>query len=419
MKVASLVLYSAHLFIAFFHPQSLVEAEEAGEAEQEQYYCDDSSDALDFVPASRTCTFLAGQTRCWFTYTPEEDEQETVPLVLDLHGFSGCAQNNPGYTGWRELAYEENFYVVWPQGTNNFSYSPIPCWDAGSCCCLSEIPDSRLLNDIIEKTIEGSGGRIDPKRVYIAGHSNGCFMSQRFAKDYPGVVAGVVCHAGVMLLEHPSEDDSDWTPTTIVTVHGDADDVVPYSTTFGQVGAEDNIDLWGESNGCTKKTVTPDPTGEYVTHTWTGCTGGVSTRLYQVINGDHSPYARTGYVDTTAMGWDYIKTVSLDPNCSGNRVYASVEVTTDQNPSETSWTIARRREDNIVYEGGDYTEQNFKYTSSSCVRVPKCYIFTIYDSAGDGLSGDGGYKIYADGNVVIDGTFESGFEKSVSIGPCD
>lgn len=420
MKVTSLLLSSTHFLFALFHPQNMVQAEDAGEVEKEQFYCDDSPDALDFVPASRTCRNLAGQTRCWFTYIPEEDEQESVPLVLDLHGFTSCAAFNPTYTGWRELAADENFYVVWPQGTNNIFYSPIPCWNAGSCCCANffNIPDSQLMNDIIERTIEESDGRIDPKRVYIVGHSNGCFMSQRFAKDYPGVVAGVACHAGVMLLNHPSEDDPDWIPTTIVTVHGDEDETVSYPTTPTDLGAEDNIDLWAESNGCTKKTVTPDSGGEYTTHTWTGCTGGVSTRLYQVIGGDHTPYGSDGWVDTTTLAWDYLKTVSLDPDCPGNQVYASIEVTTDENPSETSWSIARDTADNILYEEGDYTEQNFKYTFSTCATVPSCYIFTIYDSGGDGLSGDGGYKIYSNGNVVIEDTFESGFEKTVLIG-CD
>lgn len=420
MRVTSLLLSSTHFLFVLFHPQRLVQAEDTGEVEQEQFYCDDSGDALDFVPASRTCRIFAGQTRCWFTYTPEEDEQESVPLVLDLHGFSSCAAYRPEVTGWRELAADQNFYVVWPQGTNNILYAPIPCWNAGYCCCeilFDNIPDDRLLNHIIERTIEESEGRIDPKRVYIAGHSNGCFMSQTFAKEFPGVVAGVVCHSGVMIEDHPSEDDPDWTPTTIVTVHGDEDLVVPYfNNPIHDHGAPENIDLWGQSNGCSKKTVVPE--GPYRTHTWTGCTGNKSTRLYQIIGAGHSPYASDGYVDATALAWEYIKTVSLDPDCPEDQAYASIEITTDENPSETSWSVALDTADNIIFEGGDYTEQNFKYTFSNCVLVPSCYIITIYDSGGDGLSGDGGYKIYSNGNVKNEGTFESGFEKTVLIG-CD
>jgi hypothetical protein len=269
--------------------------------------------------------------------------------------------------------------------------------------------------EIIETTIAASNGKIDPKRVYIAGHSNGCFMSQRFVKDYPGVIAAVACHAGVMLLDHPSNDDPDWVPTTIVTVHGDADDVVSYPTTDSDLGAEDNIDNWGESNGCTKKEVVPNSGNEYVTHTWTGCNSGVSSRLIQVLGANHNPYASEGYVDTTAMAWDYIKTVTLDPDCSISQVYGSIVITTDENPSETSWTMASGTADNVILESEPYDEQNFKYTTEICAPASECYIFTIYDSNGNGLRGGGGYAIYSNGYLLVEGSFNDGSQESVQI----
>ena len=80
-----------------------------GEGEQ---YCDDSPDALSFVPAARSCTNVGGQNRCWFTYTPPSlggQQPGTDPLVLDLHRFGGCAQLCLFYTGWRGRAYAEDF----------------------------------------------------------------------------------------------------------------------------------------------------------------------------------------------------------------------------------------------------------------------------------------------------------------------
>jgi len=379
------------------------------------------------VPASRSCTDLAGQERCWFTYAPEEDEQETIPLVLDLHGLGACASVIPTYSGWRERAYDDNFMVVWPQGTNDIRFSARPCWDFGFCCCTGDrdIPDSDFLMEIIQTTINISNGKIDPKRVYIAGFSNGCFMAQRFATDYPGVVAAVACHAGVMpSAEYPSNDDPNWIPTTIVTVHGDADQTVPYPTNpvnpTGNLGAEDNIDSWGESNGCTKKEITTDPSNEYVTHTWTGCDGGVSNQLFQIIGAGHRAYLSDDDVDvdTTSLAWDYVKTISLDPDCPGYQVYATIVLTTDENPSETSWTVARGSVDNIILVSDPYVEQNFKYTVGLCGTPAACYVFTIKDSSGDGLSGDGGYAIYGNGNLIAEGSFNDGFEESIQIG-CD
>jgi len=413
MRRTSLFDFLYFLIISLLLKQIVI----ADTEKQSKFYCDDSSDALEYVPAERSCISLAGQNRCWFTYTPEQDEQETVPLVLDLHGYISCAAANPPYTGWRERAYEDNFYVVWPQGTNDIAFSFIPCWNAGSCCCPSNrnIPDSRLINKIIKRTIKSSNGRIDPKRIYIAGHSNGCFMSQKFVADYPGVVAAVACHAGVMLEEHPSNEDVNLVPTTIVTVHGDEDTAVSYPTTSSDLGAEDNIDLWGESNGCTKKTIEADSSNEYITHTWSGCDRGVSNQLIQVLGGSHSPYASSGFVDTTSIAWEYIKTMSLDPDCPSGQGYVSIEITTDDDPADTSWKIVKRS-GNTVIRGGNYVEGNFKYTTAGGCVPRGCYTFTIYDASGDGLSGNGGYAIYGNGNPIVEGSFDGGFEKSVSIG---
>ena len=421
MKVATVLSFTNVLFFVsasdFQTRTQAVETEGKGRDDlpTPEFYCDDSANALDFVPAERSCTNIGGQQRCWFTYSPDTFGDQpvhvgTVPLVLDLHGFSGCASINPTYTGWREVAKEENFYIVWPQGTNNIFFSPIPCWNAGTCCCVPvrDIPDSDFIYRVIQDTIEANPN-VDPNRVYIAGHSNGCFMSQRFVKDYPGVVAAVACHAGVMLLDHPSVDDPSWVPTTIVTVHGDADDVVQYPTNTSDfdVGAEDNIDLWGASNGCTKKTIATDPSNKFITHTWTGCNRGVSTQLYQLPGADHSPYASNGYVNTTALAWDYIKSYSLYPKCPGGQVYTTLEILTDEKPSDISWTVARGSTTNIILEEDNLTEENFKYTYGGyCVRPIDCYIVTIYDSSGDGLNGDGGYALYTDGNLFYESSFQ-------------
>ena len=37
---------------------------------------------------------------------------------------------------------------------------------------------------------------IDPKRVYIIGHSNGAFMAHRLAHDHSGTIAAIVSLAG-------------------------------------------------------------------------------------------------------------------------------------------------------------------------------------------------------------------------------
>ena len=112
-----------------------------------------------------------------------------------------------------------------------------------------------------------------------------------------------------------------------------------------------------------------------------------------------------------------MKNFSLDPDCPTGKIYGMIEVFTDENPSETSWTLARGTPDNVIITSDAYNEANFKYTFGSCAAID-CYIFTIFDSSGDGLSGSSGYQIFGNGNLIVEGSFDNGFEESVSIGSC-
>lgn len=388
------------------------------ETKTDKFYCDTSADALWYVPATRSSTYMGGQTRYWYTYEPAGSSGPT-PLVLDLHGYTSCAVWNPAYTGWWGTAQQEGFHVIWPQGTNNYFLQPIPCWNAGSCCCwYDNVDDSAFLKHVIETAIADSNGKIDPKRVYIAGHSNGCFMSQTLVADYPGLVAGVACHAGVMGGTHPDPTDAGWIPTSIVTIHGDQDCVIPFESNPSYFGAEENIDLWGASNGCTKKEVVTDSGNDYVTHTWTGCDRGASNQLIQVLGGDHNPYASSGFVDTTSIAWDYLKNFSLDPECASGEAYLMIEIYTDGNPTETSITIAVGSSNNVVYTRDNYDEPNFKYTLGACVPISYCFYFTVSDSGGDGMNGDSGYQVFGNGNLFAEGSIDNGSVETVSFGSC-
>lgn len=387
----------------------------------DKFYCDTSSDALDFVPADRSSAGIGGQTRYWFTYTPPP-APEPLPLVIDLHGYLSCASFSATYTGWKSKAEQEGFYAIWPQGTNNLFFQPIPCWNAGSCCCIGDnVPDSDFIKKIIDRTLEDDDdGRIDPKRIYLAGHSNGCFMAQTFVADYPGYAAGIACHAGVMGETHPDPNDPGWIPTATVIVHGDADETIGYpNNDTWDLGAELNTDLWGESNGCTKKDIVPAQNGDYTTHTWSGCDRGVYSQLIQVHGADHYPYLSYGTFDTTGMAWNFIKNFSLDPECSSDEFYVQIEMYTDENPTETSFTIAVGSPGNVVVTKDDYVEPNFKHQfGNACVPSIYCFYLTVYDSSGNGLSGDSGYQVYTNSNLIAESSFDTGFQETVSFGNC-
>lgn len=91
--------------------------------------------------------------------------------------------------------------------------------------------------------------------------------------------------------------------------------------------------------------------------------------------------------------------------CQASTYIYSFELTTDDYPDETTWTLARNG--TIIYSGGPYAQDNTLYTEEFCLDSGYCYMFTINDEYGDGICcgyGDGGYVISDEfGNPIIEG----------------
>ncbi len=85
-----------------------------------------------------------------------------------------------------------------------------------------------------------------------------------------------------------------------------------------------------------------------------------------------------------------------------NPAYITVNIQFDEYPEETSWTITTLGGD-VVYSGDGYTEELGTFSETYCLGAGPCYIFTIFDSWGDGMCcefGDGSYTLI-DGNGTI------------------
>ena len=84
------------------------------------------------------------------------------------------------------------------------------------------------------------------------------------------------------------------------------------------------------------------------------------------------------------------------PPCNSSFNKFTVEITSDSYPAETSWDI-KDLQGNAIVSGGS-TGKEF------CLPKDVCFIFTIYDSFGDGMCcnyGNGSYRLLDANNVVI------------------
>lgn len=156
-----------------------------------------------------------GVNRTFHLYRPQ-GLTDTVPLVVVLHGgYGDGAQAERAYR-WDSEADSGHFLVVYPDGLGR-------AWNAGTCCGApqhTDVDDVGFITTMVAAI--GQQVSIDPARVYVTGMSNGAMMALRLGCQTDTFVA-IAPVAGTMLT-----DCSRARPTSVLQIHGTADDRVPY-----------------------------------------------------------------------------------------------------------------------------------------------------------------------------------------------
>lgn len=216
-------------------------------------------------------------------YNPAKGNFQSMPVVIDFHGSGACGAGSASYTGWKEIADSDNLVVIFPQANGNWMPFDGPNGDVG------------YVRDIIDSLVATASVRIDPARVYLAGHSAGCSMAQNMAVVASDIVAGVACHS-LFLTVSPSRD---YSPVPVIEVHG-TQDFVPYD------GALSNFEKWKQINGCQGTAGTSNYDG-FTQQTYQQCNGGVEVSLITVPGGGHNVYSVRSLYDTTRVAWGFLK----------------------------------------------------------------------------------------------------------------
>jgi polyhydroxybutyrate depolymerase len=234
-----------------------------------------------------------------------------TPLVVLLHGYGASGAGQESYFQLGVIADEQTFLYATPDGTVDAVGAEF--WNADDACCDffgSGVDDVGYLNAMIDDI--SSKYTVDPKRIFVVGHSNGAFMSHRLACELSGRVAAIAALAGAVW-----NDGTKCNPTSAVSVldvHGDADAVVGYGG--GAVAAglvapgvpaktqpsypseAQTMATWAAKNGCTGALAADgvvldldvllagSETSESVVG---GCPGGVDVELWTIAGGSHVP----------------------------------------------------------------------------------------------------------------------------------
>jgi len=246
------------------------------------------------------------------------DADTPAPLLIVLHGFGVTGLLELGYSRLDKLISREGLLVLAPDGTRDLEGNPF--WNVESPSCQLELGgappnDVEYLIGLIDEV--SAEWAIDPKRVYVFGHSNGAFMAHRLACDHASQIAAIVSLAGTRLF-----DELDCTPTEAVSIlqlHGDADDTVLYGGGTEIQGipcaypsAKETVALWAPHGGCAAtledssirldldSSIDGDETR---VERHPSCSGSLAVELWTIEGGEHIPTFRN---DVHLPIWDFL-----------------------------------------------------------------------------------------------------------------
>ncbi len=223
--------------------------------------------------------------RTYLLHVPANyDEQKAWPLVVALHGAFSTAGSFETESGFSDLADRAGFVVAYPNGIGVLGH--LQHWNAGHCCGLAEkdhVDDVGFLRYVIDDVARKV--RIDPQRIYVAGHSNGAMLAYQFAAENSEKVAAVCVVSGSIgnakARGRRRTDGPPQTPVPLLAIHGRQDQSVPFAggpalPSGGRcyVSVFDSVGLWARYCGChPTPQISGDPHGGPSLLTWRDARG--------------------------------------------------------------------------------------------------------------------------------------------------
>jgi polyhydroxybutyrate depolymerase len=286
--------------------------------------------AIPALDQARTVR-AGGRDRSYLVHLPAgHDPKREYPVVLAFHGGASNAQTMARFSGLDEKADRAGFVVVYPSG--NGRLSRVLTWNAGRCCgyaSAERIDDVGFVRALVEDL--GRATRIDRRRIYATGISNGGMMAYRVAMEAPDLIAAVASVSGTLEVEASPGAR----PVPVLHFHGTDDKFLPFEggrgprslATGRHASVGQTIGTWVKVDGCGREPVreelpvtVPDGTS-VVRESYPGCREGSEVVLYEIRGGGHTwpgrPSAErmlgrtTRNLSANDVMWDFFRRHSL------------------------------------------------------------------------------------------------------------
>lgn len=208
-------------------------------------------------------------------------------LVIAMHGGGGSASQFESTSKLTEKANASGFIVVYPEGTG-----VINTWNAGTCCGASasnNINDVKFISMLIDKLV--TTYKINPKKVYATGHSNGGMMSYRLACELSTKIAAIAPNGSTMVVTQPCNPARS---VPVLHMHSKLDQHVVYTGGYGNGVSgvycpplDSVLNVWSLKNSCSTQAQVIVSNNNYTHKRWLNCSNNATIDYYLTNDGGH------------------------------------------------------------------------------------------------------------------------------------
>lgn len=248
-----------------------------------------------------------GHDRTFFVHIPESyTGEESVPLVVALHGLYRDAVKMEEHTMYSDKSDEEGFIVVYPNAVSSNTG-----WNEKGSSNRSD--DVEFISILIDSML--TMYNIDEDKIYATGFSNGSMMTYRLAYFLADRIAAIGTVAGPLNLDDviPSR------PVPIIHFHARNDGSIQFGT------VRPVINKWIGFNNCVAESDTFFSTDGAKGEIWTAEETGADIILYSTKTGGHSwPGGKKSWaepskaVSATDLMWEFFEEHPMNVTTSIN-----------------------------------------------------------------------------------------------------
>lgn len=258
---------------------------------------------------------VGGRERYFIEYIPKT-LKPNAPLLFVLHPSGGDGASMRDYSNYEfdELADQNGFLVVYPDGFEN-TWNDCRGGSPFSSKAL-KIDDVGFIRRLIDHEVETR--KIDRKRVFAAGWSNGAQLAYRLGLERPEDFAGIAAISASVPVKASLDCGETGKPIPAMIINGTADPINPFAGGMVRLGgaqlgnvlsSEDTARYWARLLGITAAPTAADLPHKGGRTSVSGLTwmkdGKPAVVHYTVKNGGHAMPLKGEDLDSPVAIWNF------------------------------------------------------------------------------------------------------------------